>query len=364
MKSILLIAVFALTSLPPARAVVVFHLSMQKMAVTSDVVMLCEEVEIGYKVTEYPDWTYREAVVRCKPLRVFKGVIEDGKELTVKYAPVSRRPFRNGMREQRANGTSKETPAEYFPPGRALLFLTATKEVGVYAVQGAKLIQQDEIFDMGVDDVMGRETLFPQYQPENSPLGECVKYGEAELVEDYLKGMKLLDDPSIPPQYVVIDRKDPLANDPVKTRMVAWASGLIPLLLIGVAYPICRSRLPTAKVFRRGLLVCVTGAAVVAGAQAYAIVTIWAQRPVRWAHIRTGMTLGDLRCHLTGRERYSGHWMKQNGECVMIQRVEGISIRGSWQLVVHHDANDVIENATISYRGKFGWLIPSHRIGG
>lgn len=362
MKSILLIVVFAVASLLPARAVVIFHLSMQKLAVISDVVVLCEEVEIGYDVTEYRDRTYREAVVSCRPLRVFKGVLDEGRDFTVRYAPVSRRPLRGVMREQQADGAIKETPAEHFPPGRALLFLTTTKEAGVYAVQGAKLIQRDEVFDMGGDHAWGRENL-PQQQPENSPLGECLKYGQAELVADYLNGMKLLEDPSIPPQFVVKERKDPLANDPEKTQLVALVLGVIPLLVICVAYRTCRSRLPKTKAFRRGWLVFAMVGAVVVGVQVYAATAIWVQRPVRWANIRAGMTLDDLRCHVTSGERYSGHWIKQEGERVMFGEVYGINIRGSWRLVVRYGANGVIESATISYRGNFGWLIPATRLG-
>ncbi|TSJ76949.1 hypothetical protein [Rariglobus hedericola] len=351
-----------MASLLPVRAVVIPHFTMQKMAVVSDVVVLCEEVEIGYNVTEYPTWTYREAFARCKSLRVFKGVLEEGKEFTVKYAPVSRRPLRKGMREKHADGVIAETPAEYFPPGRALLFLTATKEVGIYAVQGAKLIQQDEIFDLGGDHTWEREIL-PQQQPENSVLGECLKYGEAELVADYLKGMKLLEDSSIPPQFEVVYRKDPLANDPVKTQIVAVALSLIPLLMIGVGYRICRPRLPKARMLRRGLLVFVMVGAVVTGVQVYAVSAIWAQRPVRWANIHTGMTLGDLRCFITSYESYPDYLMKQNGERLMIHRVEGINIHGSWQLRVRYDANEVIGSAMITYRGNFSWLIPSTRLG-
>jgi hypothetical protein len=363
-KSILL-GVFAVVALlVPARAVVHFHLSMQKMAVTSDVVVLCEEVEIDYDGMKYSDFTYRTAVVRCEALRVFKGALEAGKEFTVRYSPVSRRPLRAALREEHADGVTVETPAEFFPPGRALLFLTATAEAGVFAVQGAKLIQQDEVYDLGEEQGMGPRRFRAQQYPENRVVGDCLKYGEAELVADYLKGMELLKDHSLPPQFVVVEREDPLANDPGKTQGVALALGLIPLLVIGVAYRACRSRLPKTNGFRRGGWVFAGVVAVVTGVHVHAVTTIWAQRPARWGNIRAGMTIDDLRCHVTREERYYGHDFKQSGERVMLRSVAGLNLRGSWQLRVRYDANEVIESVTISYRGKFSRFVPASRQGG
>jgi len=363
-KSILLGAVFAMASLLPARAVVIHHLSMQKMAVISDVVVLCEEVEIGYDVIEHREVIIRKAVVRCKPLRVFKGVLDEGKNFTVKYAHVSRLPLRRATRERHQDGLIEEKPAEYFPPGKSLLFLKATPEAGVYAVQGAKLIQRDEVFDLGGEPGgWGSERLFPQYQPENSVLGDCLKYGEAELVADYLKGMKLLEDPSIPPQFEVVYRKDPLASDPTKTQKVALALSLIPVLVIGVAYRAGRSRLPKLKAFRRCLLGMAVVAAVVVGVQAYAVTVIRTQRPARWTHIRPGMTLGDLRCFVTSYEFHSALLMNQKGVRVITRQLHGLNISGFWKLRIHCDANEVIESATIYYQGDFGRLVPVTRLG-
>ena len=349
-------------SLLPARAVVIPHFSMQKMAVISDVVVLCEEVEVGYDVTEYPNGTVRRAVVRCKPVRVFKGALDEGKEFTAKYSGISRLPRYLGMRVEQVNGVVEEIPSAYFPAGRALLFLKVTPEVGIYLVQGAKLIQQDEIFDLGGDHSWLLGWYPSQQYPENSELGDCLKYGEAELVADYLKGMALLADPLIPPQFEVIYRKDPLANDPVKTRALALVLSVIPLVMIR-AYPIFRSRLPKRRAFRGSVLVLAMMVAVGMGVQIYAFTTIWRQCPVRWANVRTGMTLDDLRCFVTSDERDRGRRMSEEGACLLLQHVEGINMHGSWSLRVGYDENRVIKSATISYRGDFGWLIPSRRMG-
>src|SRR4051812_452673 len=71
-----LAVLFAVVALLPARAVVIDHLSMQKLAVVSDAVALCEELELRDNVIEHQNGIPSTVVARCKVIRVFKGLLE------------------------------------------------------------------------------------------------------------------------------------------------------------------------------------------------------------------------------------------------------------------------------------------------
>lgn len=361
-KKILLGAMIALGALMPAHAVVEFHLSMQKLAVTSEYVVLCEELELTDQGAPYSNGVPREVQALCKPLRVFKGEFVPDQEFTVQYKEVVRRPLRRGSSTLDAEGrVVSVAPPVYFPKGRALLFLNRTERPGVYTVVGAKLIQHDEVFDLGEDQ--GSSEFRPQQQPENSELPECLKYGEAELVADFLKGMALLADPSVPPQFEVpLHESDPLARTPRAIQGSAIILGLIPALLIYAAYRAGRSWLSKTMWVRVSLAGFAVIAAVVLGVQAHAALTIWWQRPVRWEWIKTGMSADDLRCFVANSERVYDFQGEQSREAVMSKRVDWLHLRGAWNLRVRYDENRRIESATIRYRGNYRWFVPSTRL--
>ena len=361
-KKILLGAMIALGALTPARAVVEFHLSMQKLAVMSEYVVLCEELELTDQGAPYPNGVHREVQALCKPLRVFKGEFAPDQEFNVQYKEVVRRPLRRGSSTVDAEGrVVSVAPPVYFPKGRVLLFLNRTGTLGVYTVMGAKLIQHDEVFDLGEDQ--GSSEFRPLQQPENSELSECLKYGEAELVADFLKGMALLADPSVPPQVEVPRHgSDPFARDPRAIQRSAILLGLIPALLIYAAYRAGRSLLPKTMLVRVSSAGFAVVAAVVVGVQAHAALTIWWQRPVRWEWIKTGMSSDGLRCFVANSERFYGFHGKQSRDAVMSRRVDWLYIRGAWNLQIRYDGNRRIESATIRYRGNYRWFVPSTRL--
>lgn len=359
-----MLGVFAVVSLQPARAVVIEHLSMQKLAVISDAVVLCEEFELRDNVIEYPNVTLRTVQARCRTLRLFKGALEPEKEFIANYG-YTRRPHRKGSQTVDAGGlVISKSPSKYFPAGRALLFLSNTKEAGVYAVVGAKLIQNDEVFDLGGDLTWTNE-LIAEQQPENSPLGECLKYGEAELVADYLKGMEQLANPALSQQYRVPFHEDPFARSNWGIQVIALTLSLISALLMYAVYKACRSRMPKFRMDRAFLGGCLAVvAAGVLGVHVYAITTIWGQRPVRWAQVRTGMTSSNLRCFVKSYERYAGYDYSggpHGREQVMTKQIEGL-FHGTWLLTLHYDVNGKVEDAMIHYRGKFSQFVPSIRL--
>lgn len=345
----------ALFWLAPARAVVEHHLSMQKLAVMSDSVVLCEELELGERVVEFPNGPVRSVLARCRALRVLKGALPPGEELMVNYRYV-RRPARMGYTARDAAGhVTEKKPRENFPPGKALLFLSAVDAAGERHVGGAKLIQNDEVYDMAQD--LGVDRLRPQEIPENSPPGACLRYGEAELIADYLKGMELLKDPSVPPQFTILRHEDPLAPTPWRALGLPLIIALAPALPIFGAYRLLRSRLPTKGTARFWIKCGACALAILIGLPAGVVAADIAVRPVRWERVRVGMTRDAVRCFVRNSERVQG---EPDHELVYFPPYRTGRLR-IWSMELRYDAEGKVKSAMIRYSGTFSWLVPMNQ---
>lgn len=347
--------VFVFGWILPVHAVVEVHLSMRKIAVISDTVVLCEEIElINDDIELPPNAVTRKVVARCRPVRVLKGTLSADEVFTADYGS-KRKPFRGEVLEREVDGRLvQKTPREYFPAGRALLFLSAPDAEGRRGVNGAKLIQDDVIYDLDEPNYgMGQRDLRPKETPENSPPGECLRYGEAELVADYLKGMELLADPAIPLQFHIPRHDDPFAPDPWRAQWVPLVVAVAPALLVLALYWIVRARLPKKAGLRLALYGVAVAFAFGLGLTASSVATIYALRPVRWENVRVGMSRDELRCFVKISQRLR---QAEGGE-VYLSHLRPFGPRGAWSLHVGYDASGKVERATLDYYGDFRYFV-------
>jgi hypothetical protein len=176
-----------------ANAALIPHYAMDSFALLADVIVLCEERSVQFKDIQHEKWTEQRTVVRCKPVRTFKGEMKAEAEFLLEYDSIFNRRLigKGGYSVVDAEGNvTRVVQPEHLPPGRALLFLKKLNDSDSYSVVTAKLIQGDSVLQFGqFESNPGGLVLAPQ-KPENIKLVVTQKYRETELVEDLLIALK------------------------------------------------------------------------------------------------------------------------------------------------------------------------------
>ena len=183
--------ILLLGTLLPARGVVEATYTLKGLTQYSDIIVLCDELNFRYNLIytpQDPKWVGKETTAECKTVRIFKGNLEPGDTFLAKYGVGVRRQLYGRWHATSPKNIDKKDPrvfsGEYFPPGRALLFLRKNEKSGELMVITATLIYKNKAFGFFED----RYELTPQ-APENIRLANPYKYGEDQLIKDLLIAM-------------------------------------------------------------------------------------------------------------------------------------------------------------------------------
>ena len=173
-----------LMAMSETRAALIPHYRMDSFALLSDIIVLCEELDIQPKTVKHVGWTEVKTVVRCRPLRVFKGVLDINSEFTIEYDSIFVR---------RIYFSDTQTNGKLAPPGRALLFLKKGKDSDSYSIVTAKIIQGDDVMQFGQFLMNPGPLVLAPQKPENIKLPPNQKYSEDQLIEDLLIAVRKAD---------------------------------------------------------------------------------------------------------------------------------------------------------------------------
>lgn len=184
------------------RAALIPRYTMSELAHLSGGIVLCQEKDLRVIEIQHDTWVGRRTIVRCTPIRVFKGELPLDADFEVVYDSLYRRSIKPREVYKNAGGNVlRVIEPDYFPAGRALVFfmdlgdpsftrLRNELNQGTYYVQTAKLLRDGEVFEFGQFESNPGGLCLRKQQPERIKLRENQKYGEAELIEDLLLSIK------------------------------------------------------------------------------------------------------------------------------------------------------------------------------
>ncbi len=199
MKNRFLALLMLLVCAVTGRAKLIPSYRMESLILLSDVVVYCEEEDVKTKDVPHEitdsrgliKWTDTITITRCKVLQSFKGDLAPGAEITIQYGGLFCRYLFNNGPYTVLNATKEVVSvhkAEYFPPGKVLLFLR-NDPAGGYGVVDAKLVQDGKVYRYTQMRNPGPLNLFRQ-GPENFKLAKGKPYGEEELLRDMTLALK------------------------------------------------------------------------------------------------------------------------------------------------------------------------------
>ena len=199
MKTMLSIVLLLLVCTRIAQAKLINSYRMDSLVLLSDVIVYGDEEdvirkEIPHEITDsrgLVKWTDTITITRCKVLRTFKGDLAPGAEIMIEYGDIFRRYLEQNRPYTVLNAAREVVSvhkAEYFPPGKVLLFLRR-ESAGGYGVAEAKLVQYGRVYRYLQMMNPGPLNLCPQ-GPENFKLAKGKPYGEGELLRDMALALK------------------------------------------------------------------------------------------------------------------------------------------------------------------------------
>ena len=199
MKTTLSVALLLLVCTGIGQAKLIESYRMDSLVLFSDVIVYCDEEdvkrkEIPHEITDsrgLVKWTDTITITRCKVLQSFKGDLAAGAEFTIEYGDLFRRYlFEKGPYTvlNAAREVVSVHKAEYFPPGKVLLFLRKDSAAG-YGVVDSKLVQDGKVYRYVQMMNPGPLNLCRQ-GPEDFKLAKVKPYGEEELLRDMTLALK------------------------------------------------------------------------------------------------------------------------------------------------------------------------------
>ncbi len=199
MKTMLGVVLLFLVCTRTGQAKLINTYRMDSLVSVSDVIVYCDEEdvkrkEIPHEITDsrgLVKWTDTITITRCKVLQSFKGDLAPGAEITIEYGDIFRRYLEQNGPYTVLNAAREVVSvhkAEYFPPGKVLLFLRKDSAEG-YAVVDSKMVEDGKVYRYLQMMNPGPLNLCPQ-GPENFKLAKGKQYGEAELLRDIALALK------------------------------------------------------------------------------------------------------------------------------------------------------------------------------